>query len=68
MAAALILISCGEKNGGNKTKMTLEEQLCGEWHSTKLAIDADIYISFTGDGKFEMYQHCLLYTSPSPRD
>ena len=56
MTAALLLVACGEKNGGNKTKLTLEEQLYGEWHSTKLAIDADIYISFTEDGKFEMYQ------------
>lgn len=52
--AALILVSCGEK-GGNK-QLTLSEQLCGEWHSTSLAVQADIYIRFLENGKFEMYQ------------
>ncbi|MBQ3613398.1 MAG: lipocalin family protein [Bacteroidales bacterium] len=57
IAAALMVISCGDKkNGGNTTELTLEQKLYGEWHSTKLAIDADIYISFMENGKFEMYQ------------
>lgn len=57
IVAALMVISCGDKkNGGNTTELTLEQKLYGEWHSTKLAIDADIYISFMENGKFEMYQ------------
>lgn len=57
IAAALMVISCGDKkNGGNTTELTLEQKLYGEWHSTKLAINADIYISFMENGKFEMYQ------------
>lgn len=57
IAAALMVISCGDKkNGGNTTELTLEQKLYGEWHSTKLAIDADIYISFMENGRFEMYQ------------
>ncbi len=57
IAAALTVISCGEKNKGTgKTELTLEQKLYGEWHSTSLEIEADIYLSFTEDGKFELYQ------------
>lgn len=52
--AALVLVSCGEK-GGNK-QLSPSEQLCGEWHSTSLAVQADIYICFLENGTFEMYQ------------
>lgn len=53
MAALLTLAACGKKPD-NKTELTLEQQLCGEWHSTSLAIDADIYISFAENKTFEM--------------
>lgn len=59
LAAVLTLASCGDRNGGqngNKTELTLEQKLCGEWHSTTLAIEADIYISFAENKTFEMYQ------------
>ena len=57
IAAALTVISCGEKNKGTgNTELTLEQKLYGEWHSTSLEIEADIYLSFTEDGKFELYQ------------
>ena len=55
MAAVLTLAACGKKPD-NKTELTLEQQLCGEWHSTSLAIDADIYISFAENKTFEIYQ------------
>ena len=55
MAALLTLAACGKKPD-NKTELTLEQQLCGEWHSTSLSIEADIYISFAEDKTFEMYQ------------
>ncbi len=35
---------------------TLAEQLAGEWHCSPSNIDAEIYISFAADGKFELYQ------------
>lgn len=64
--AALLFISCGgDKNEGGGTtgpepgpepEVTLADQICREWHSTSLAIDADIYLSFTDDKKFEIYQ------------
>lgn len=55
IAALLTLAACGKKPD-NKTDLTLEQQLCGEWHSTSLSIEADIYISFAEDKTFEMYQ------------
>ena len=55
--AALSIVSCGSKNKDTgKEELTLEQKLYGEWHSTKLAIDADIYISFMENGRFELYQ------------
>lgn len=56
LTAALLLASCGDKNGGKNAELTLEEKLCTEWHSTQLPIDADIYISFAEDKTFELYQ------------
>lgn len=56
LTAALLLASCGEKNGGQNAGLTLEEKLCTEWHSTQLPIDADIYISFAKDKTFELFQ------------
>lgn len=59
LAAVLTLASCGDRNGGqngNKTELTLEQKLYGQWHSTSVAIDADIYMSFAEDGTFELYQ------------
>ena len=53
--AVLSFSACGKKPD-NKTELTLEQQLCGEWHSTTLAVDADIYLSFAENKTFEMYQ------------
>ena len=40
--------------GGNKK--TLTEKLYGEWHSTSLTVNGDVYISFTEAKTFELYQ------------
>lgn len=51
----LMLVSCSEK--GKDGKLTLEQEIFGEWHSTGLPVnDADIYISFAEDKTFELYQ------------
>lgn len=68
--AAMLLISCGgDKNEGGGTteptpgpgtgpepEVTLASLICREWHSTSLPVDADIYLAFTDDKKFELYQ------------
>lgn len=52
-----MVISCGDRNKGTGTaELTLGQKLYGEWHSTRLEIKADIYLSFTEDGRFELYQ------------
>lgn len=55
LAAILVAASCGEKEEG-KTELTLEQKLQNQWHSTSLAIDADIYLDFKADNTFELYQ------------
>ena len=50
------MTACGDKNGGDKTGLTLEQKLCGEWHSTSLPVDGDVYIDFNEDKTFELYQ------------
>ena len=54
-AAIMLLASCNGKNpdGG---KLTLEQLLYGEWHSTSLSITGDIYLDFNEDKTFELYQ------------
>ena len=54
IVAALLMVACGDKNG--KSKRSLEEQLYGEWKSSDLAIDAEIYMNFLADKTFELYQ------------
>ena len=52
LTALMILVSCGKE----KTGLTLEQKLYGDWHSTSLPIDGEIYISFSEDNTFELYQ------------
>lgn len=54
LSALMILVSCGKNNGN--PELTLEQKLCGDWHSTSLPIDGEIYISFSDDKTFELYQ------------
>ena len=37
-------------------KLTPEQKLCTEWHSTQLPVTGDIYIDFNDDKTFELYQ------------
>lgn len=55
LSALMLLAACG-KNNGDKTKLTLEQKLYGEWHSTSLPIDGEIYLNFSEDKTFELYQ------------
>lgn len=52
ISAVLILASCG-KDGKKKTTA---DYLYGEWHSTSISVTGDVYINFTDDMKFEMFQ------------
>lgn len=56
LAAILVAASCGEKEEGKTEELTLEQKLQNQWHSTSLAIDADIYLDFKADNTFELYQ------------
>lgn len=53
LSALLILAGCGKNKDG---KLSLEEKLCGEWHSTSLTVSGDVYLKFDADKTFEMYQ------------
>lgn len=52
ISAVLILASCG-KDGKKKTTA---DYLYGKWHSTSISVTGDVYINFTDDMKFEMFQ------------
>lgn len=56
LSALMILASCGKDKGGDNTGLDLEQKLYGDWHSTSLPIDGEIYISFSEDKTFELYQ------------
>lgn len=50
LAAALCLLtSC-------KKEMTLAEKMVGDWHCPATSIDAEIYVTFTAEGTFSLYQ------------
>lgn len=49
ITAALLMAACDKET-------PVEQGICGEWHSTTLAADGDIYLSLTEDNKFELYQ------------
>ena len=52
--ALMLLASCG-LNIEDK-KPTLEEQIIGQWHSTSISVEGDIYIEFYQEKSFELYQ------------
>ena len=54
--ALMLLASCGKNGEDNKTELTLEEQLIGQWHSVSNALEADLYIDFQEGKTFELYQ------------
>ena len=49
----MLLASCGRDKGKEKTTA---DYLYGEWHSTSISVSGDVYLSFTDDMKFEMFQ------------
>ena len=50
LAAALcMLTSC-------KKEMTLAEKLVGDWNCHATSVDAEIYVTFTSEGTFALYQ------------
>lgn len=53
ISAVLLLASCGREKGKEKTTA---DYLYGEWHSTSISVSGDVYLSFTDDMKFEMFQ------------
>lgn len=53
ISAILLLASCGRDKGKEKTTA---DYLYGEWHSTSISVNGDVYLSFTDDMKFEMFQ------------
>ena len=56
LSALMILASCGKDKGGDNTGLDLELKLYGDWHSTSLPIDGEIYLNFSEDKTFELYQ------------
>lgn len=48
-AAICMLTSC-------KKELTLEEKMTGDWHCTAVSVDAEIYVTFTAEKTFNLYQ------------
>ena len=51
LAAALMIAGCN-KDGGK----SLDQTILGEWHSTSISVNGDIYLSFSEDKTYELYQ------------
>ena len=49
--AVLALTGCKKEN-----QPTLKDKICGEWRGVDLTADAGIYIEFSSNGTFELYQ------------
>lgn len=49
ITAALLMAACGKET-------PVDQGICGQWHSTSLSAEGDIYLSLTEDYKFELYQ------------
>lgn len=39
-----------------KKEMTLAEKIVGDWHCQATSVDAEIYVTFTAEGTFALYQ------------
>ena len=55
-AVLALVASCGKNEEGKKPEINLEEQIIGQWHSTSISVDGDIYIEFDQAKTFELYQ------------
>ena len=49
LAAALLMAACGKET-------PVKQGICGEWHSTTLSAEGEVYLSLTEDNKFELFQ------------
>lgn len=49
IAATLLMIACGKED-------STSNGITGQWHSTSLSADGDIYLSLTKNNTFELYQ------------
>ncbi len=55
--ALTIIAGCDNSEGkGEEENKTPVEKIAGEWHCSPSNMDAEIYVNFTADGKFELYQ------------
>ncbi len=52
--AVAILAGC--KKPGTEEEIKIADNIAGEWHCSPSDIDAEIYVSFTAEGSFELYQ------------
>ena len=52
----MLIASCGKNEEGKKPEINLEELIVGQWHSTSISVDGDIYIEFDQAKTFELYQ------------
>lgn len=55
-AVLALVASCGKNEEGKKPEIDLEELLIGQWHSTSISVEGDIYIEFYQEKSFELYQ------------
>lgn len=55
-AVLALVASCGKNEEGKKPEIDLEEQFIGQWHSTSISVEGDIYIEFYQEKSFELYQ------------
>ena len=49
IATALLMVACGKET-------PVEKGIHGQWKSTSLSAEGEIYLSLTEDNKFELYQ------------
>ena len=45
----LILAGCGKNK---ESKLTLEEKILGQWHSTSLSVSGDVYLQFDDENGY----------------
>ena len=51
IVALTAFVGCQKEN-----KPGLADLICGEWRGSELSVEAGIYLNFTSDGTFELYQ------------
>ncbi len=54
--AIAVLAGCKDNGTQGGETLTLAEKLAGEWRCSPSNIEAEIYVSFTNEGTFELYQ------------